>query len=141
MAQSSKTVINFDDVDQKRKLLIHLGTLRGRWRVEIKPDRAQRSSAQNRWYWSCLATPLAQYLSEQDYDITSAEQAHEILRARFLTVDVVNRATGEVVGQRVRSSTELDTAQFADFCERSRTWMADFFNIIVPDPEPMEPPD
>lgn len=128
--------IDLSTIDNKRRLIAQIGTLTGIYEVEICPRRNMRSNAQNAWYWSCIAPALAEYLSAQDYEITTAEEAHEFLRARFLAVTVANKQTGVAIGRRVRSTTELTTEQFSDYCERCRTWMADFFGIIVEDPDP-----
>lgn len=129
-------VFDLDEADLKRRVLSLIGSMFGRYTVSVLPWRGTRSQQQNRWYWACVCQPLAEYLSEQDYDVTTADEAHEILRARFLAVSVVNRKTGERLCRRVRSTTELDTAEFAEYCERCRAWLGDFFGIIVPDPDP-----
>lgn len=129
------SLCNLDNATEKRALLVRIGALRGPWRVELTHYRARRSDRQNRWYWPCVVTAFAQYLTEQDFEITTKEQAHEVLKAKFVTVDVINKSTGEILGQRVRSTTELSTAEFSDYCERCRAWLLEFFGIVVPDPE------
>lgn len=129
-----KTTMDLDDIGNKRQLMAQIGTLTGLYRIEIEPARDVRSNRQNRWYWGCIVEALAQYMCEQDYDITGPYEVHEFLKARFLAVTVKDRKTGEVIGRRVRSTTELDTAQFSEYCERCRAWLADFFGIVVEDP-------
>ena len=124
-------MLNADDIQQKRALLAHIGALRGRWRVELTHFRPRRTDRQNAFYWPAIVTPLADYLSAQDYDVTTTQQAHEILKARFLTVDVVHKETGRVVGQRVRSTTELSIEDFATYCDRCSAWLGEFFGIAV----------
>lgn len=128
---SIKAVIDLPN----REIADRLAEFSGLYRIEISPARNQRSNRQNRWYWGCIVAAFADYCNEQDYEITEPDQAHEFLKARFLAVTVRCRDTGEVIGRRVRSTTELDTAQFADYCERCRSWLADFFGIVVPDPD------
>ncbi len=129
-------LIDFDNVTQKRSVLTRLGVLKGQWRVELIPYRARRSDQQNKWYHPCIVGALFQFLREQDYDITHPDDAHEILKAKFLTVDVLDPQTGQVIGKRVRSTTTLSTAEFSDYCDRCRAWMLDFFGIVCPDPTP-----
>lgn len=124
-------VVNMDDLAAKRALLSKLGTLRGEWRIELVKYRPRRSDRQNRFYWPAIVAPLAQRMAEDDYDVTTPEQAHEILKARFLTVPVVNKTTGEILGNRVRSTTELTTEEFADYVDRCAAFMADYFGIVV----------
>jgi hypothetical protein len=124
-------LINFDDAGAKRELLSRLGALRGPYRVEVTRLRPRRTDRQNRWYWPAIVTPFAQYLSAQDYDVTSPEQAHAILKERFLRIEVVNKTTGEVIGQRVRSTTELSIEEFGDYCDRCAAWLSEFFGIVI----------
>jgi hypothetical protein len=136
MHRKEEHVIDFDQLPQKRAVLSRIGTLRGRYRLELTPYRQRRSDRQNRYYFPCVCKPLSDYLSEGDYDVTTVEQAHAILKERFLTCDVVNKRTGEVIGRRVRSTTELSTVEFAEFVERSRAFLLDFFGIVTVDPDP-----
>lgn len=133
---TESAIVDFSNTDAKRALLSRLGALRGRYRVEVVKFRPRRSLAQNAYYWGCITTPLANWLSEQEAEPVEPEAAHGILAAKFLTIDVVDKRTGEVLGQRVRSTTELSTLEFMDYCERARAWLAEFFGIIVPDPLP-----
>src|SRR6185312_9695209 len=72
------SLVNLDVAENKQRLRSIIGTLTGWWEVSIKPRRNTRSLQQNKWYWSQLCTSLSRYLSEQDYDVTTPEQAHEI---------------------------------------------------------------
>jgi hypothetical protein len=130
-----KFVIDMSNPADKRRLLTQIGAMSGPYEVEIQPKRNTRSLKQNAWYFGCIVHALGEYLRDQDYDITTDEEAHEILKARFLAVSVMSKRTGEVLCRRVRSTTELTTESMADYCERCRIWMADFFGIIVPDPD------
>lgn len=137
MARPTIKTICEMNATNKRQLMSAIGAMDGMYELEIKPRRNTRSLQQLRWYWSCICPALAQYLNDQDYEPITSEGAHELLKAKFLTVSVVHPATGEVVGSRSRSTGELTTLEFADYCERARVWLADFFGIIVPDPEPI----
>jgi hypothetical protein len=124
--------------DIKRRVIQQVGVLVGIYDIEFDPRRDTRSNRQNAWYWACIVSAFAAYMRDQDYEIITDDEAHEFLKARFLAVSVHNRRTGEVIGRRVRSTTELSTEQFCEYCERCRAWLADFFGIIVPDPQPWE---
>lgn len=124
-------ILDCANLEQKRALLSRIGALRGRWRVELTHFRPRRTEKQNAFYWPGVVVPFADYLSAQDYDITTAEQAHEILKARFLTVDVVNKETGETIGTRVRSTTELDIGEFQLYVERCQSWLSEFFGLVL----------
>ena len=128
-------ICDLDNRTEKRALLTWIGALRGRWCVELTRERPQRSLNQNRWYRGCIVQAFYQFLREQDWSISRPEDAHRLIAKKFLTVDIVNKGTGEVFDQQVRSTTELTTAEFADYCDRARAWLLDMFGIIVPDPE------
>lgn len=136
MTPRDSIIVNFDSLDAKRQLLARIGGLKGVWRIELAPYRPKRSNEANRYYWGVVVDALFQYLSAQDFEITHREQAHELLKQRFLVADVVNKETSEVIGKRTRSTTELTTAEFSHYCDACRQWLLDFFGIAVIEPEP-----
>lgn len=129
-------VLNLDTPETKRRLLAFVGALRGFYAVKVEPKRDSRSLRQNAWYHACIVEPFRQFLADQDYEATSHEAAHEILKAKFLTVEIADPQTGEVIGRRVRGSSDLSTEEFSDYCERCRAWLLDFFGIVTQDADP-----
>lgn len=134
--ESILTMLDFDAADSKRTLMSQIGTLKGMYEVEITPRRGTRSQKQNAWYWSCIVRAFWEYLRDQDWTIGAQDEAHEFLKARFLARMVIDKRTGEMIGRRVRSTTELTTDEMADYCERCRVFLSEFCNTIVPDPDP-----
>ena len=126
---------DFDDATQRRTTLAHLVALRGRWRLTLTPFRVRRTDAQNAYYWAVIVELFYEFLRAQDWSISSPTDAHEILKSKFLTVDVVHPQTGETIGQRVRSTTELNVEQMSDYLERCRHWLQEFFGLVLPDAE------
>lgn len=124
---------DMSDATAKRQLIAQIAPLVGEYEVTIEPRRNLRSLQQNKWYWACICSAFGAFLREQDYNINDNEGAHELMKARFLAVTVRNKE-GKVIGRRVRSTTELTTEEFSDYCERCRAWLADMFGIIVEDP-------
>jgi hypothetical protein len=49
-------------------------------------------------------------------------------------VTVTNSGTGEVIGERVRSTTELNVEEFSEYLEKVIAWLADMFGIECPIP-------
>lgn len=130
-----KTTIDFSDLGQKKKLLSQIGTLNGFYEIEIQPRRKLRSHEANRYYWGFVVAPFAEFLSEQDVCRVSSEEAHVILKVKILgPVVIANPLTGEVVGEVPANTHDMTTAQFHDYVERCRVWLADFFGIITLDP-------
>jgi hypothetical protein len=134
--EAIKTIIDLSDSGRKRDLIRCVGCMTGLYSVEIKPTRPFRSLQQNRFYFGVICTAFSKYLTAQDYDVTDVETAHEILRGRFLAVTLKDPKTGSPIGRFVRSTASLDTAEFGDYMDRCRAWLADFFGIITEDPDP-----
>lgn len=131
---SIRIILNAGNVDAKRTLTQRINTLpAGTYKVNIKPTRIARSNRQNAYYWAVVVEYFYQFLIQQDYEVGDPEQAHELLKAKFLGKALRNKA-GEKIAVRVRSTTELSVAEFYEYCEKCRTWLADFFHIATPDP-------
>jgi hypothetical protein len=130
---SESLILNLSDRRAKQSLMAHLAGLQGEWRIELCRYRARRTDAQNRFYHPCLCKPLADFLTEQGQP-TTMEEAHEILKHKFLRVSVVHPETGEFIGERTRSTTTLDVAEFSEYIEQCMAWLADTFGIVCPDP-------
>ena len=127
-------ILDFDNGAIKADVLRKLGTYRGQYKVKVLPTRPQRSSNQNRWYHAAIVQPFAEFLTDNGYEVIGHDEAHEIIKAKFLRVDVCDPGTGEVVAERVRSTTDLSTEEFSDYCERARAWLLDMFGIHTEDP-------
>ena len=132
-----KMFMSMDSAENKRRLMQSIGALRGEYEVDIQPRCTTRSNAQNRYYWSCIIRAFAEFLASQDYEGCSDDAVHETLKDKFLRVPMIDPASGEEIGHRVKSTTELSTVEMMDYCYRCRAWLADFFFIVVPDPDPM----
>lgn len=137
MAATEVIVLDLSDLGKKRALLQKLGALQGLHEISIKKRHRVRTNPQNAWYWACIVPALVHGIGEQWGDVVTGEQAHEMLKARFLTVDVrrVDEQSGEVRALcYVRSTAKLDTAEFCTYCEQCRDFVAEWFGIVVPDP-------
>jgi len=127
------TIINFDEAKDRRRLYGVLKRQRGKCRVEICKYRRRRSDRQNRFYWPCFVHPFASFLREQGEAITD-EDAHEILKHRFLRREVVDDKTGEVMPY-TKSTTELTTTEFNQYLDLCAAWLNDMFGFVMPDPQ------
>jgi hypothetical protein len=78
-----------------------------------------------------FVSSLADYMRAQGEEISELD-AHEILKQRFLRKGVLNKATGEVM-EMVRSTTELDTAEFNQYLDSCAAFLREM-GITVPDP-------
>lgn len=89
----------------------------GRWVLTV--TRRKRTKAQNKRYWGqgVLAQVAAQaVVNGKQYD---AEVWHEMFKRLF--IGVVELPNGEVIG---KSSTDLTTAEFSEFCTRVEAYAA-----------------
>lgn len=132
-------IIDLSDIARKRELLSRLGRLQGLHEIRIKERRRVRSNPQNAWYWGCIVESFVLALEEQWGETVTPADAHEMLRDKFLSVQKthINEETGVfcVITRRV-SSAKLDTREFSEYCEKCRDFLADWFGVIVPDPDP-----
>jgi len=127
-------VIDFDDKENKRQLYECLKGLKGLHRIQVSVPRAGRSSLQNRLYWGTAVTEFQKFLNEQGEPYTK-EQAHRILASKFLRETVPDPKTGELLTERVKSTTELDTKEFGEYYENCRNWLYEMFGIETPNAE------
>lgn len=121
--------------ETRRRLCTAIGSMSGWYEISLTPRRNTRSLRQNAFYHAGIVQPFAEFLRDQSYDQCDHEFAHSILKAKFLAEDVINPETGEVLCQRVKSTTSLDTEQMSDYIDRCRAWLLDFFGIITHDPD------
>jgi len=80
-----------------------------RWVLTIKPRK--RTSLQNRRYWGQGALAQIAQQATVNGKLFDAEVWHEQFKRQF--IGVVELPNGQVVG---KSSTDLTTAEFSDFC-------------------------
>lgn len=123
--------VNFSEPRERAMFLKMVAALSGPHRVEIKRHHKKRSNPQNAYYWGVVLPAFVQFRHEQGEEF-DAEMAHEMFKLKFLRKSVVNIDTGEVLGQTVRSTTTLNTAEFSEYLEKIIAWLADY-GITVPE--------
>lgn len=129
----TEMTVDMSNAKQAAMFLNGLRRLRGVYRFEFVKFRPRRSDRQNRYYWPCFVKPFADFLRDQG-ETTTDDEAHELLKYKFLRRSKVNPTTGEVI-EYVASTTSLDTAEFNEYLDQCAAWLADMFGIIVPEPE------
>lgn len=133
--KKQEAIINFDDMNAKRQFIVFAGSLRGQVRVEFIPYRPRRSDRQLRYYWPCVVVPFAHWLHDENGEKYDEQAAHEILKAEYLTIQVVNKETGERLGSYVGSTGDLDRPGFWDYVEKCRDHLAKYCHIVTQDPD------
>jgi hypothetical protein len=90
--------------------------------IIVRRRRAQRSHAQNAFYWGVVIAITAEYCGYEP------DEMHEAWKLDLLTVHDEGKPL-----PRVRSTTDLSTAEFEDYVERIRRKAAEM-GCDVPEP-------
>lgn len=125
-----KTLIDMDDAALKRRFLSWVGALRGVYEVRVEPRRDTRTLKQNAYWHAAVVAPFAQFLRDQQFSLSSHDDAHELLKEKFLRVPVAD-ANGEVVGHVTKSTTKLTPEEFSQLVDAAAEWLERMFGIVV----------
>lgn len=125
-------IVDMSAPREKQMLLQQIRNLEGRHRIDITKHRPRRSDRQNRYYWPCFVTPLADYMRAQGEAVSELD-AHEILKQRFLRKAIIDHATGEAL-EFVRSTTALTTVEFNQYLDQCAAFLREM-GIEVPEPK------
>lgn len=131
-------IVDFSQPRERAMFVSAINRLTGKHRITIVAYRKRRSDQQNKYYWPCFVAPFAQFLRDQGQDVTDLE-AHEILKFKFLRKTAFNHDTGEAFDY-TRGSSTISTLEFYDYLERVAAWLADSFDIVVPEAALHRPP-
>lgn len=126
-------IINFDEPLQRASIAREIQSLRGLQRVTICRAAPRRSDRQNRYYWPCFVGSLFDYCVAQGDEITR-DEVHELFKAKFLRRTIVNKSTGEIIGQAIASTTDLTTVEFNEYLDKCARFLSEM-GIIVPEPD------
>lgn len=144
--------IDFGERDQFGRFAQHLVVLHRRamadkqlgkkaghvYRVEVTRVKRQRSEKQNAFYWAVMMPMAAKGFRDAWEESTNSYDAHEFFKDRFLRVPVVNKrdGSGEVMGWRTRSTTELTTLEFVQYLEEIYRFCMEYLQLELPVPDP-----
>ena len=105
------------------EVTLHLRTLEGN-EVEVTIDkkRKKRSRRENNYYWAVPVAIVAEFTG------FTSEEAHESLKWLFL------KKKNEVGIETCRSTTELSTVEFEEYCSKIRQYFAETFQLDIPEP-------
>ena len=84
--------------------------------VIVSRVKHRRTLAQNARYWSLIVPCFSEWSGYE------TDEAHELLKGMFLKQEV-SLPSGELV-ERVRSTTELSTAEHTEYCRKVETFLA-----------------
>lgn len=110
-----------------------LGSLEGKKvEVTVQKLRKRRSNPQNAFYWAVVVEYFWQGLRDLGHEV-SKDDAHEILKLKFLKTHVMNDDTGEVI-EFTKSTSALTTSEFMDFIAQCQQYAMETCNVNIPDP-------
>lgn len=120
-----KELLDLSDLDVKRRLMAHIGTLKGLHEVIIKERKRTRTLDQNAYYHVAFVDPFMHWLQENWGERIDHDQAHETLKLAVMDID-------RVEGLAIMPSTKnLDTADFSIFLEKAAEFLATKCEIVV----------
>ena len=101
--------------------------------ISFEKPKKQRSNQQNAYYWGIVIVIIKSCLKSTGNNL-SENDVHDLLRLKFLKETIsIKEETGEVI-ERVKSTTELTTSQFMDYIAEIQQFAAEYFDVIIPDP-------
>jgi hypothetical protein len=125
-------VVNFDNVESKRRVMQRIQRLKGLHEVSIKPRKKTRSLNANAYYWAAYVQPFTEWLRDEWGDPTiTTEQAHALLKVRVLgPKEKVLEDTGEVI-ELIPTTHDMDKYDFGNYLDSAAKFLAEFAGIVV----------
>ena len=102
-----------------------------KFRITIEKLYKKRSLEQNSYYWHVVLHEFVKGYKETTGEQITREMAHDILKGRFNVKEVMLGGSPVLVPQ---STTELSTAEYGEYIEKCRDFVAEFFGIDIPAP-------
>ena len=97
------------------------------WEIRIKRILPTRSNNQNRWYFGVVLPIIAQETGDDE------ESIHESLLMKFASKRVKSKKDKRFSLVVAKRSKSMNTAEFSEYVEKIRVWVASF-GITIPDP-------
>lgn len=101
--------------------------------ISVEEKKKKRSNNQNSYLWAVVYPIARNCFKEIGYFLT-LEEVHEFFKDKFLKEIVTHPETGEVLGNKVKSTTELETFEFNEYFENIIIFVADTFSAEIPYP-------
>tara|TARA_R110000868_G_scaffold350640_1_gene611890 strand:+ start:330 stop:776 length:447 start_codon:yes stop_codon:yes gene_type:complete len=127
-------VLNGKLVSNRKPLNDFIATFEGKEiTITVAKKKKKRSNPQNSFYWG-VVVPIVKDGLKGNGILANTEQTHELLKNRFLKIDLANEDTGEVLFQSVKSTSELTTSQFMEYLAEIQQFSAEFLGVQIPEP-------
>lgn len=102
----------------------------------FRKARKQRSTLANSFYWAVYIPEVMEGLVQMGYDRyqLNREVVHDMLRHKFLTVELPSPDySGEFI-TITKSTSELTSAEFSDYMVDIQRWSNEFLGIVLSEP-------
>lgn len=121
-------------VQNPRTVKVFFDTLKdGKWKLEASSIN-QRSLAQNAYIHCLLIPEFRKALVSVGYDeLRTDDQAKQIMKSMFLTAEIPNKETGEMI-KYVRRTRDLSKGELNELIEAVIKFCAEHMNYIIPYP-------
>lgn len=121
-------------VQNPRTVKVFFDTLKdGKWKLEASSIN-QRSLAQNAYIHALLIPEFRKALVSVGYDeVKTDDQAKQIMKSMFLTAEIPNKETGEMI-KYVRRTRNLSKGELNELIETVIKFCAEHMNYIIPYP-------
>lgn len=103
--------------------------------VTFKRRRNKRSTKQNNYYWGVIVAIFQNCLIEEWDEIKSKDEVHEFLKHNCNYEEILNEKTGQII-RKVKGASENNTVEESMYHKKCRQLAYDYFNTIIPEPEP-----
>jgi hypothetical protein len=106
----------------------------GRYTIEIKKYRKNKSHEQLGYYFSCVLPMFLSAAVEQGWELTTVEECDAWLKSMFAERDLINRNTAEIV-KIPALKRNMSTTDFMVFVDQVRNYCAEYLGVYIPEPE------
>jgi hypothetical protein len=137
VSTAQRFIIDFSDLQQKRKFLSEMGQLNNLHEISIKRRVRHGTKEQRGYYFAVIVPAFVKACAEQGESVTE-DEAHEAFKHLFLrhTKQLKNPVTGETQTVEFIESTEaIDIEEKSIYLEHCIGFLAQYFNVAVPPPE------
>ncbi len=105
---------------------VHVRSLKGRIKWTVEEYKEKRSNPQNSYYWGIIVKMLGNHFGY------TKKETHSAIGQEFLLVERDGKPPF------VRSTSDLNTHEFAEFNEQVKIWAVTNFGVVIPDPEAVD---
>ena len=131
-------IIDLGNAKQRQMVLAFIKAQpAGLYWFDLRRCKDQRSLAQNAYLWGVVYPAVARGVSEAWGERITVDEAHEMLKRRFLAKPIINRRNGELMECSTGSSASLDVSEFGEYLDKISKFAAEFLGVEIPQSDRM----